>query len=90
MSIQQMLLNRLKMSNPQGYDRLMALKNSGKNANQILSEMYQKGEINDSQLAQIQKQGRMFGINISNSEIEKIKAIEVKPTPSNKKFGGWF
>lgn len=89
MSIQQMLLNRLKSTNPQGYNRLMQLKNSGKNANQILSEMYQKGEINDSQLSQIQKQGRLFGVNISNNDIEKIKAKEVKATPKTK-FGGWF
>lgn len=92
MSIQQMLLNKLKQSNPNGYNRLMQLKNSGRSPNDILSEMYRSGEINDSQLNQIQRQGRLFGINISNSDIQKIKSIDVKTTPTstNKKFGGWF
>lgn len=91
MSIQQMLLNRLKQSNPQGYNRLMQLKNSGRNPNEILSEMYQKGEINDSQLTQLQRQGRLFGINITNDDVAKIKAIDIQaPKNINKKFGGWF
>ena len=85
MSIQQTLLNRLKQTNPQGYNRLMQLKNSGRNPVDVLCEMYQKGEINDSQLYQIQRQGRLFGINIPEGEISKIKSITPK-----KVGGGWF
>ena len=54
--------------------------------------MYRKGQINDQALAQIQKQGKMLGIQISNEDINRIKAVENKPrvNPTNKKFGGWF
>ena len=92
MSMVDMLLNRLKKSNPGGYNFIMEVKKSGRNPNDVLREMYQKGQINDQQLAQVQRQGRMFGINISNADLSKIKAVENKPSvkPTNRKFGGWF
>lgn len=90
MALTEMLLNRLKTQNPAGYKFVMEVKQSGKNPTTVLREMYQKGQINDAQLNQLQKQARMFGVNISNQEIEKIKSVDVKPVTSNKKFGGWF
>lgn len=92
MSLQEMLLNRLKMKNPTGYKIVMEVKQSGKNPTDVLRDMYQKGQINDAQLRQIQVQGRMLGIRITNDDINKIRAIDnqvKQPTP-NKKFGGWF
>ena len=89
MAIVDILLNKLKVQNPAGYDFIMQVRQSGRNPNDVLREMYQKGQINDAQLANIQSQGRMFGIRISNEDIQKIKAVDNKPqTP--KKFGGWF
>ena len=90
MALVDMLLNRLKIQNPKAYDFVIQVRQSGKNPNDVLREMYQKGQINDSQLAQLQRQARMFGITISNQEIEKIKSVDVKPPQTNKKFGGWF
>ena len=90
MGIAQILLNRLKVQNPAGYKFVMEVKQSGKNPNDVLREMYKSGQINDSQLDQLQKQARMFGVSISNQDIEKIKSVDIKPTPTNSKFGGWF
>lgn len=89
MAMVDILLNRLKTQNPTGYKFIMGVKQSGKNPNDVLREMYHSGQINDAQLSNIQKQARMFGLSISNSDIEKIKAINSTSTPK-KKFGGWF
>ena len=89
MALVDLLMNRLKTHNPAGYKFVNEVRQSGRNPNDILREMYQKGQINDQQLAQIQQQGRMFGVHISNEDIAKIKAVDIKPA-SNKKFGGWF
>ena len=89
MALVDMLLNRLKAQNPAGYKFVMEVRKSGRNPTDVLREMYQKGQISEAQLSQIQKQGRMFGVNISNAEINKIKAID-NQEPTNKKFGGWF
>lgn len=84
-----MLLNRLKTQNPAGYKFIMDVKQSGRNPNDVLREMYQSGQITDQQLKQIQQQGRMFGVRISDQDIAKIKSIDNKPKPTSK-FGGWF
>lgn len=89
MALVDVLLNRLRTQNPSGYKFVMEVKQSGRNPNDVLREMYQNGQINDQQLAQIQQQGRMFGVRISNEDIAKIKSVENKPKP-NTKFGGWF
>ena len=89
MALVDILMNRLKVQNPAGYKFVSEVRRSGRNPNDVLREMYQKGQINDQQLSQIQQQGRMFGVRISNEDIAKIKAVDVKPA-SNKKFGGWF
>ena len=80
------------MQNPQGFKFVNEVRQSGRNPNEVLQEMYRKGQINDQALAQIQKQGKMLGIQISNEDINRIKAVENKPrvNPTNKKFGGWF
>ena len=92
MALVDILMKRLQMQNPQGYNFVNQVRQSGRNPTEVLQEMYQKGQINDQQLAQVQRQGRMFGINISNADLSKIKAVENKPrvNPINKKFGGWF
>ena len=90
MAIVDILLNRLKAQNPAGYKFVMEVKQSGKNPNDVLREMYRNGQINDEQLSTIQQQGRMFGIRITNEDIARIKEQpEIKPTKPNK-FGGWF
>lgn len=86
MALVEMLLNRLKTQNPAGYKFVMEVRQSGRNPNDVLREMYQKGQINDQQLAQIQQQGKMFGVRITNEDLAKIKAIETQP----KKYNGWF
>ena len=92
MSLQEMLLNRLKTQNPAGYKFVMNVKQSGKNPIDVLREMYQKGQINDAQLSQIQAQGRMFGVRITADDLSKIKAVDnnVNTPTTNKKYGGWF
>ena len=89
MGLMEMLLNRLKNQNPQAYQFIVQVRQSGRDPNDVLREMYQKGQINDAQLARIQSQGRMFGIHISNEDLQKIKAVD-NPSPKPKKFGGWF
>jgi len=89
MSLVNVLMNQLKTKNPQGYKFVNEVRQSGRNPNDVLKEMYKNGQINDSQLSQIQKQGRMFGVNISNSDIDKIKTAKTQPKQT-KKFGGWF
>ena len=89
MALVDILMRRLQIQNPQAYKFVDEVRRSGRNPNEVLQEMYQKGQINDQQLAQIQKQGRMFGVNISDADINRIKAVESKPTPKPT-FGGWF
>lgn len=92
MALVDLLMKRLQMQNPQGYKFINEVRQSGRNPNDVLREMYKKGQINDQQLTQVQRQGKMFGINISSADLNKIKAVENKPSvnPTNRKFGGWF
>ena len=89
MALVDVLLSRLKTQNPAGYKFVMEVRQSGRNPNDVLREMYQKGQITDAQLDQLQRQSRMFGVRISNDDIAKIKAVEIQPN-TGKKFGGWF
>lgn len=91
MALVDLLLNRLKAQNPAGYKFVMEVKQSGRNPYDVLHEMYSNGQINDAQLNQLQQQGRMFGVRITNDDIAKIKGSkqDIKPT-NNGKFGGWF
>ena len=89
MALVDVLLNRLKTQNPAGYKFVMDVKRSGRNPNDVLREMYQKGQITDAQLDQLQRQSLMFGVRISNEDIAKIKAVDSTPK-TGKKFGGWF
>ncbi len=91
MSIADFLMGRLKQKNPQGYQFIQQVRQSGRDPGDVLKEMYAKGQINDSQLNTIQRQGRMFGINIPQDEIAKIKSSKTQPkNVQNGKFGGWF
>lgn len=91
MSIADFLMQRLKKTNPKGYQFIQQVRQSGRDPGDVLKEMYSKGQINDSQLNTIQKQGRMFGVNIPQSEIEKIKSSKTQPkNMPGGKFGGWF
>ena len=89
MALVDLLMKKLQMQNPQAYKFVSEVKHSGCDPNVVLREMYQKGQINDQQLSTIQRQGRMFGVNITNQDLAKIKAIDSKP-PQKTKFGGWF
>ena len=86
MALVDVLLSRLRAQNPTGYKFVMEVKQSGRNPTDVLREMYQKGQINDAQLNQLQRQSRMFGVRITDADIQKIK---VKPQ-TEKKYGGWF
>lgn len=89
MALTDLLLNRLKSVNPEGYERFMAIRNSGKDPISAMREMYQKGEITSSQLDALASQARRFGISIPKAEIEKIKAVDAKPAKKNP-FSGLF
>lgn len=86
MSLQEMLLNKMKSQNPQAYERLMGIYRSGKDPNEAIREMYRKGEISDSQLRQVQRQAALFGASIPDSEIRKAEGDSPKPS----KFKGLF
>ena len=89
MALVDILMKRLQMQNPQAYKFVNEVRQSGRNPNDVLREMYRSGQINDQQLSTIQRQGRMFGVNITNEDIAKIKAVDIKPN-AKPKFGGWF
>lgn len=57
---QDMLMNMLKQQNPQGYQQLQQLMNSGQDPNKILEQMM--GNLNPQQKAQIQQMAKQFGI----------------------------
>ncbi len=57
---QDMLMNMLKQQNPQGYQQLQQLMNSGQDSNKILEQMM--GNLNPQQKAQIQQMAKQFGI----------------------------
>lgn len=57
---QDMLMNMLKQQNPQGYQQLQQLMNSGQDPNKILEQMM--GNLNPQQKAQIQQMDKQFGI----------------------------
>lgn len=63
MTIQEMLLRRLKAQNPRAYEALMGIKRSGRDPNEVLREMRANGQITDSQLAQAERQARLLGAN---------------------------
>ena len=89
MALVDVLMNRLRIQNPQAYKFVDEVRRSGRNPNDVLREMYKSGQINDQQLSQIQRQGRMFGVTISDADLAKIKATENRSS-SKPKFGGWF
>ena len=57
---QQMLMNMLQKQNPQGYQQLQQMMNSGQDPQQILNEMMSK--MTPEQKAQLQNIANQFGI----------------------------
>jgi hypothetical protein len=49
-----MLLNKLRQQNPQGYQQIQQWMNSGQNPQQIINQMLQSGQITQEQLNQVQ------------------------------------
>lgn len=60
MSNEDMLLNMLKQQNPQGYQTLMSLMNSGQKPDAILQQMM--GNISPQQKAQIEQFAKQFNL----------------------------
>ena len=91
MALMDLLLNRLKAENPEGYKRFMAIRNSGKDPITAMRDMYRKGEITSDQLDTMASQARRLGISIPKSEIEKIKAVDnTADAPRANPFKGLF
>ena len=57
---QQMLMNMLKQQNPQGYEQLQRLMNSGQDPKQILSQL--TGNMTPRQTQQLKAYASQFGI----------------------------
>ena len=57
---QQMLMNMLQQRNPQGYQKLQQMMNSGQDPNKILNDLM--GQMTPEQKAQLQKLASQFGI----------------------------
>lgn len=57
---QEMLINMLKQKNPQGFEQLKQMQESGQDPNKILEGMMSK--MTPEQKAQIQQFGSQFGI----------------------------
>lgn len=49
-----MLLNKLRQQNPQGYQQIQQWMNSGQNPQQIINQMLQSGQITQEQLNKVQ------------------------------------
>lgn len=57
---QQMLMNMLRQQNPQGYQQLQQMMQSGANPNQLLQQMM--SQMTPQQKAQLQQMANQFGI----------------------------
>lgn len=64
MSLQQILLNKLKAQNPKAYETLLEIKRSGKDPNEVLREMRASGRITDAQLEAAKRQARLLGASL--------------------------
>jgi len=51
-AVEQMLLTQLKTKNPQGYNMLIQMMNSGMNPKQALSKMLEEGIVSNDQIQQ--------------------------------------
>ena len=52
--VMNMLLNKLRQQNPQGYQQIQQWMNSGQNPQQIINQMLQSGQITQEQLNKVQ------------------------------------
>lgn len=55
-----MLMGRLRNQNPQAFNELQGLMNSGKNPNQILNEMLSSGRFTPEQIQQAQNMANQY------------------------------
>ena len=89
MGLFDVMLNRLRAQDPAKYKTFMAIKNSGRDASSVMSEMYSRGEINDSQLNQISNMLARMGKPVPKSELDKIRNAPRQSAPQSK-FKGLF
>ncbi len=68
-----LLLNQLKVKNPQGYNTVQSLMNSGKDPEQILNELVQTGQFTQSQIQQANKIASQYVQNSNNQGSNNIK-----------------
>ena len=54
LALQQMLLNQLKQKNPQGYNQIISMMNSGQSPQDILNNMRANGSVSQEQINQAQ------------------------------------
>lgn len=54
------LLGKLRSQNPQAYQELVSLMNSGKSPNQVLNELLSSGKINQQQINQAQQLANQY------------------------------
>lgn len=90
MGLFDMMLNRLRQQDPAKYKAFMAIRNSGKDASTVMSEMYSKGELNDSQLNQITSMLARMGKPVPQSEIDKIRSAPKAQPKAQSRFKGLF
>lgn len=90
MSLFEMMLSKLRQQDPAKYKAFMAIRNSGKDATTVMSEMYSKGEINDSQLNQISTMLARMGKPVPKSELDKIRSAPRQQPTAQSKFKGLF
>ena len=66
-----LLLNQLKNKNPQGYNSVIQLMNSGKSPNQVLNELIQSGQFTNEQINQAQRIANQYSQNSNTPNIKK-------------------
>ncbi len=62
--IQNMLLSMLQKRNPQAYNQVQQMMQSGQNPDQILQQMMASGQVNQQQLQQVQNMAKQYGYNL--------------------------
>lgn len=82
MSLQEILLQKLKNQNPQGYEAFMQIYRSGKSPEEAIAEMRAEGKINDSQIAMARRQAALLG---AQSPSPKKREAEEPKAPSRLK-----
>lgn len=84
--LQQALMNRLKAINPRAYNALRGISDP----DAYLREAVKSGRVTPAQLRQVQRQARLFGVEISDAQIAKYCAIDENSTKSRVNLNGLF